>query len=211
MSTPLAELGLVAAELAHELRNVLAVIQQSAHAAALRPDDAPRMLERVTRNAELGQRLVDDVLELARERPLRLEIAPLHDRVLAARGTLLGDADFVDEGLETLLSTDPVLFPRVLHVLYANAVAVARGGRARIVTRAEATADGVVVEVEDDGPGIAAGLQDRLFEPFASGRKGGTGLGLALARRIVEAHSGRLTLQSERPSTTFRIALPAHT
>jgi len=65
-------------------------------------------------------------------------------------------------------------------------------------------------EVEDDGPGIPPDLRERIFTPFFSRREGGTGLGLALVRRMVQAHQGIVTVESEvGRGTTFRVELPA--
>jgi signal transduction histidine kinase len=68
----------------------------------------------------------------------------------------------------------------------------------------------VVIDIADDGPGIPEPIHDRLFQPFAaSGRNGGTGLGLVIAREIVQAHGGELALAQSGPEgTTFRIELP---
>lgn len=205
-------LGRACAELAHELRNVFATIALSAHAAAGNPAQSARFVARISKNAELGQRLVDDVLLLARSESVERESVATSAVLEAARATLELDASFEDHVSVEALGVHAALFPRVLHALYSNAAAVAKAQaqRARIVTRVSACADLVTIEVEDDGPGVPEALRQRLFEPFASARPGGTGLGLALARRIVEAHGGRLTLLNERASTTFRIALPTH-
>jgi signal transduction histidine kinase len=85
------------------------------------------------------------------------------------------------------------------------------GGTVRVRLRREG--DHVAVDVEDDGPGIDPALRERLFEPFVTqGKKGGTGLGLAVARRFVEDHGGSLELLPAPPpparGATFRIALP---
>ena len=65
-----------------------------------------------------------------------------------------------------------------------------------------------VVEVSDSGPGVPAELRARLFEPFVTGRPGGTGLGLALCRRLAERMGGEIDLLAERPETVFRLRLP---
>lgn len=207
----LASLGQASAELAHELRNVLATIAVSSHAAAQNPADAARFLARIGKNAELGQRLVEDVLLLASGAPVEREDLAVSVVLEDARLTLDTAATFEDHVHVDTLRVHGALFPRLLHALYANAAAVAKaqGGAARIVTRVAHAGDEIHVDVEDDGPGIPAALRDRLFEPFATARPGGVGLGLALARRIAEAHGGRLTLRDDCRSTTFRIALPA--
>ena len=90
----------------------------------------------------------------------------------------------------------------------ADAVHDAGGGR---ITVAVSTSNGeVVVAVEDDGPGIPDDVQSRLFEPFFTTKTvgQGTGLGLDIARRIVEAHRGTLGFASEPGRTRFTVRLP---
>jgi signal transduction histidine kinase len=68
----------------------------------------------------------------------------------------------------------------------------------------------VIIDVHDDGPGVPPDIAKRIFEALVTGRTGGTGLGLALARRIAAAHGGSIALvQPEEPGATFRIELPA--
>ena len=67
----------------------------------------------------------------------------------------------------------------------------------------------LVLTLADEGPGVPPEIRDRLFEPFVTrGKKGGTGLGLAVARRFVEDHGGTLELLPEGPGARFRIAMP---
>jgi signal transduction histidine kinase len=87
--------------------------------------------------------------------------------------------------------------------------------RARVepVALADATVDHLVLELSDDGPGVPRAIRERLFEPFVThGKKRGTGLGLAVARRFVEDHGGSLELVAQdgrkRRGARFRIALP---
>lgn len=64
------------------------------------------------------------------------------------------------------------------------------------------------IDVQDDGPGIPADVQDRLFEPFATTKPGGNGLGLAVVHRAVEAHRGVVLVDSHTTGTRFTIYLP---
>ena len=94
--------------------------------------------------------------------------------------------------------------------LVLNAVqASPRGAEVRVAVGKGAR--GVVLEVSDAGPGIPPDLRDRVFEPFFSGRPGGTGLGLAVTRRLVEAHGGTLAFASGPAGTVFRAGLPEST
>jgi len=81
-----------------------------------------------------------------------------------------------------------------------------RGGTIRI--EAVAKDRNLTITVSDTGPGVAQELRANLFEPFAAGRRGGTGLGLAAARDLVTAHGGTLRLLDGGPGATFEIALP---
>lgn len=201
----LAALGELSAEVAHELRNALQIISANAYLAQ-RGAPGP-YLDKIERSARIAHGIVDDVMTLARGDRVDAEPAPL-TAVLAAARELLGDADYEDHGVELLVSVHGGLCARLFHVLYDNAIKVASPARARIVTRAALRAGGgVTVDVSDDGPGVPDAVRETLFEPLVSARKGGSGLGLALAKRIAEAHGATIALVQDT-SATFRIELP---
>ncbi|MFF7247337.1 ATP-binding protein [Embleya sp. NPDC008237] len=105
-------------------------------------------------------------------------------------------------------------YPAELNQVWTNLIdnaADAMGGKGTLTLRARADAASVVIEVEDDGPGIPRDIQDRIFEPFFTTKAlgEGTGLGLDISYRIiVERHDGTVTVDSEPGRTTFRITLP---
>ena len=68
----------------------------------------------------------------------------------------------------------------------------------------------LVVSIEDNGPGVPADMQGHLFDPFVSGKAGGTGLGLSLVAKIVGDHGGIVEFESEPGRTAFRVLLPLH-
>ena len=108
---------------------------------------------------------------------------------------------------------DPVKLSWVLSNLIANALRYTPSG-GEIALRAEQTRAAVQLTVSDTGPGIPPEIRDHLFERFAQwnvngGKSGSAGLGLAIAREIVEAHGGRIFVQSELGhGTAFVVSLP---
>lgn len=205
-------LGEIAAEIAHELRNALQVISTSAYVAKTSSEKAPAQLERIARTTTTAQKLIDDLLDLARGEVIAREPMAVAAAVVNAREHFEpGRLVFVDE-LDTTFKfpLHPRLFARVLSILFDNALAVSKAPptvTTRIVGGDEEGA--LVLEVEDDGPGVSAELGDRIFAPLVHGRAGGTGLGLALASRIVRAHGGTLSLVTLAPlGARFRIVIP---
>ncbi|MEH3087411.1 MAG: HAMP domain-containing sensor histidine kinase [Xylophilus ampelinus] len=96
---------------------------------------------------------------------------------------------------------DPQHLARAVDNLLDNALRHAPdGGRVTLGARIDAAAGRLALDVEDDGPGVPAALQARLFEPFATGRADGTGLGLALAREVALAHGGDLHYLAPEPA-----------
>jgi signal transduction histidine kinase len=103
---------------------------------------------------------------------------------------------------------DPVLLEWALEALVRNAIDALSGRGGTITVRVESRA---VISVHDDGPGIAPEVRGRLFEPGVSTKPGGWGIGLALARRIVEdVHEGRLARGTPGAGTEFVVAIPLH-
>lgn len=188
----LAELGELAATVAHDLRNPLGIVKMAATAA---PPDARR---EIGEQVERMDRLVTDILDYARA----WAVAPQPVR-LAELLAQAGVEAAVPE--ELTVSADRRALARVLANLVDNAKAM--GGRVAVFAEAGPPA---ILDVCDDGPGVPPDIADSLFRPFVSRRPGGTGLGLAIVQRIMEAHGGRVAL-ADRPgwSTCFRLTFGA--
>ena len=106
------------------------------------------------------------------------------------------------------VSADRDQLTQVLVNLLKNAEEAMAGRTGRISVRIQ-LGEEISVEVEDEGPGIAAELKERLFEPYVTTKANGTGLGLAIARRIIEEHQGRLELHDgSSGGALFRVVLP---
>ncbi len=106
------------------------------------------------------------------------------------------------------ISADEGQLRQVMLNLIRNArEAMAAGGTLRVRTRA--TPGGAEVELHDTGVGMTPEVKEKLFEPFFTTKQGGTGLGLSLSRQIIEAHGGRIEVDSEAGrGTTFRLSFP---
>jgi signal transduction histidine kinase len=218
-SEKLAALGQLAAAIAHEVRNALAVIRSAAQGLNEGlPDadaDAQRACSFITAEIDRLGSVVSSLLSFAR--PLRLSARPVAVRSLFDQAVLLAhrelDAKEIrvvrhEPGALPAVQADSDLIVQVLLGLLSNAAdAVPRGGTVQLDAQA---ADGVIeIAVADSGPGIPEPLRTRVFEPFFTTRDKGTGLGLAVARQIVEAHAGRIDV-GEHPGggARFRISLP---
>lgn len=205
----------------HELRSPLATIRAAHEIALLHPGCGD--VEAISRDvlAELGRldHLVNDLLLLARadEHGLRLRSVDVDlDHLVANeahRLDTLGQVDVVVEAPPVRVQGDPVQLARALRNLADNAARHAQSG---VSLRLRVAGDSAVIEVEDDGPGVAGADRDRIFERFVrldasrARASGGTGLGLAIAREIAVAHNGQLTVESGARGARFVLALPRH-
>jgi signal transduction histidine kinase len=199
----------MAGEAAHELRNALAVI--GASASLLRSADATAReshIAKIERNARVAQGVVDALMAIARGETVRAEPVALAVAITEARKD-------VPEGLahETAVPADlavrgnEVLLSRMFRVLYENAL---QAGAKNVSTRAAGPAEGVItIDVSDDGPGIPSEVRAKLFEPLVTSKKTGTGLGLALVRRVARAHGGDAEWVASANGAHFRIKLGA--
>ncbi len=218
----LAALGELSAIVAHEVRNPLGAIFNSlATLKRVVParEDARMLLGIVGEESERLDRMVGDLLDFSRphdpqRRPASL--AEVIDGALAvagpgasARGVSLRSD--VPEDLPPL-PLDVQLLHQALLNLVRNAIqALPPGGTVTVRARLEQrdATNFARIEVEDDGPGIPPELADRVFQPFFTTRAAGSGLGLAVVKRIAESHGAQLTLESPPGhGATFVLALP---
>jgi two-component system sensor histidine kinase KdpD len=210
----------------HDLRTPLASIIASAGSLRqtdVRWTDAEReqFLADIEQEAERLTRIVGNLLDLSRMESGALhpdrswyDLAALIDDVLGRLRPLTRGHRIEVSVPDDLppVSLDYVEIDQVMTNLIENAVRHTPEGSHILVT-AGVVGEQAVVEISDDGPGIAIDVIDQLFEPFFRGTSGpsprGTGLGLAVARGLVEAHGGRISVQN-RPNggATFRFTLP---
>ena len=207
-------IGEIAAEVAHELRNVLQVITANAYLARQDPGASGPALLKIERNARLAHAIVDDLMSLARGEAARAEPTLLAEIVVAARAELApGVATWHDAMIpvDVRVRAHPGLATRLLHALYENAISASAPRAPTIVTRARVEGPVVLLEVADDGPGVPSAIAATLFDPLVTGRSGGTGLGLALARRIAMAHGGSIALVDSGGASgaCFQVRIPS--
>ncbi|MDX1650383.1 MAG: ATP-binding protein [Myxococcota bacterium] len=224
----LAAIGQLAAGIAHEVRNPLGVIRSSAsmvQEAFEEGDDAHRACGFICEEIDRLEGLIASLLAFARPVELQRKVVPagaLVDRALRVAGPELarrGAAVEREEHADARVHADPDLAAQVLIDLLANAAEALEGGPEagggrRVAVRSVAEEERVLFEVADDGPGVPPAAEGRLFEPFFTTRARGTGLGLAMASRIAQAHGGELVHRPGRGlgvagrGACFRLALP---
>jgi two-component system OmpR family sensor kinase len=212
----LAAVGQMAAMVAHEVRNPLGVVRGQVELLRERLAPAGRDAERVEEilaEIERVNQLTHEFLTLAREAPLErapVDVTALAEEVAGAARLAAPAATIEVEGEPVTALGDAGRLRQALLNLALNAAQV--GGDGVTVRLAVARAGGVVrVTVSDDGPGVPPALAATLFEPFVSGREGGSGLGLAVAARIAERHGGRLALEPSERGARFALTIPGET
>jgi len=220
----LATAGEMAGALAHELNQPLTALANYGRAAQMVLDrgqssveELPRIIERMVGEGQRAAEILRRLRDFFRTGTTQLEPVAAEEFVEAARRIareLIGSQAIALES-RAEYALPPILADRlqvelVLRNLVANAVEAAREAplpRAVSITARREGEDRVAIVVRDSGPGPSAAISKRLFEPFASGKPTGLGLGLAVSRAIAEAHGGNLeSLPGERGE--FRLLLP---
>jgi signal transduction histidine kinase len=220
----LATLGRAGAALSHELRNSLNALSVGIDALGSGVSTEAALGIRQHVRSEIGRlrSLSDMLLDFARPRklnPRRTSAGELLGRSLALVEDHAADLGVTisldDDDPEAVLEVDPDLLQSVFSNLVRNAVdavAALPTERRRVAVRARTEADGWRVIIEDAGEGIVEAVKPQLFQPFVSGRPGGVGLGLSVARRFVELHGGMLDLAKgeDLGGACFVVRLPCH-
>jgi signal transduction histidine kinase len=221
----LASLGVLAAGVAHEIRNPLTAIKfrlfslkKNLPTAGENTEDAVVIGNEINRL----ERIVKDFLHFARPSEPELVDIPAQRVLREVHDLLKPQLDKI--GIELKLEPSEEIWIRVdrqqlkqvlINLIQNSADSIGRNGliTLRVYTQSDPAqksgAPTVVLEVSDNGKGIPQDVQTRLFDPFFTTKEGGTGLGLPIAARIVEKHGGQLHYETElNRGTTFTIILP---
>lgn len=215
-SERLASVGRLAAGLAHEIGNPLTAVL--GYVEYLRgPEDPPadlrvRLLDRMDKELGRIRETLRELLDYSRPTPPHPEDFDLCSVVESALSLLKFQKNFKDLQVEIVggpqwVSADRGRIRQVVVNLLLNA-ADAMGGRGRVQVELERRGDQARVVVRDEGPGIPEADRALLFEPFHSTKPGGTGLGLATCRRIIEEAGGSIGLE-HGPGASFAFTLPS--
>jgi two-component system sensor histidine kinase PilS (NtrC family) len=221
MQQRLAEVGEMAAGIAHEIRNPLASmagsIQILRDELPLTPDQS-QLMDIVLRESDRLNDTIRRILSFAKAQPAAATDVDLRQvmsdaaRLLANNTEVTGDHSIVvDVPAEPLVyHADEAQIRQIVWNLATNGLrAMPNGGRLRLLARRQDEGDEVVIGVEDEGVGIAAEDLDGIFQPFRSGFSRGTGLGLSIVHKIASDYGGEVRVTSEKgKGTTIEVALP---
>lgn len=215
-SEKMASIGQVAAGVAHEIKNRFNVINMASYFIQMQygdhMDDRVRAsIGRIKQEIERGSKMITDLLQLARPVEPKMEVTPV--RQILEEALAISPHPHLDTVMDVPADLPPILGDRsqlqqVLMNLILNAAqAMPEGGT--LVLRGETDGDRVVIKIIDTGVGIAPEHLEKLFMPFFTTKRQGTGLGLGISRAIVHQHGGEIEVHSELgKGTTFTLRFP---
>jgi PAS domain S-box-containing protein len=223
----LALVGELTASIAHEINQPLGAILSNAEAAELvlasespSLEEVRMILADIRRDDLRASEVIQRIRALLRKRKADLQPVDVNETVLEVLRLVRGESGRRDVAVETelafdlpLVRVDKIQLQQILLNLILNgmeAMADSAGGKQLKVCTAQDECGSVLVAVSDEGPGIGPDRLHRLFEPFFSTKQEGMGLGLSIARSLVEAHGGRIWADNNPGGgTTFRFKIPS--
>ncbi len=221
----LANIGMISAMIAHEMNNILTPLGNYAYLAMKHPEDSEltrKALEKTTTNSRRAARILDSMLAMANGRPRKMDYHPV--KAMVEEIFLCMARDFSKDRIKVVVDVDDELMvfgediclQQVLMNLILNAreAMSPKGGTLTISARQDTGS--LRIEIADTGCGIERCDLAKIFHPFFTTRtepsqaaRRGAGLGLAFCKRVVEAHNGAISVDSQPGcGTTFRITLP---
>jgi signal transduction histidine kinase len=213
----LATIGQLAASIGHELRNPLGIIESSLFLLRHRLGElgvadaqVDKHHDKILRQVKHCGQTITNLLDLARERPATRRTGKLLPIVESAmEQAALPPTVKLSFAIPAELSVDadPEDLAHVVSNLVTNA-AEAQRGRGAVELAAERIDGGTLLHVRDQGPGVPADSRERIFDALFTTKARGNGLGLALCRRIVQAHGGEIALVPSERGAHFRILIP---
>lgn len=194
----LATFGQLVGSIGHELRNPLGVIETSVYVLKSQlpaNEKAAKHLERISNQVALANGIIAQMLDLIRDRPLAKQPVDLgavaSDAVRSLEAPATMTVELSGLGAPCPIEGDPTQLRQAVLNLVENAFhAAGVGGRVAVSLEREGAE--VRLHVDDSGPGIDPAIRNRLFEPLVTTKANGSGLGLALVRRVAERHGGRV-------------------
>jgi two-component system, NtrC family, sensor histidine kinase PilS len=222
----------LSASLAHEIKNPLASIRSAVEQLSRMPratDDERSLASLVMRETDRLARLLSEFLDFARVRAARSETVDLGALVRNAVTLAATHPDRLEgvsvshdlpaDGVLTLTGDDDLLHRAVFNLTLNAVQATPAGGRVMVTAGEPSTAEratggqrgigpAIAIRVTDTGAGIPPEIRDRLFDPFFTTRPGGSGLGLAVVHRAIEAHRGYVFADSTPAGTRFTAVIP---
>jgi two-component system sensor histidine kinase PilS (NtrC family) len=213
----LATVGQLAAGVAHEIRNPLASISGSIELLRQAPqsEDDRTLMAIVHREIQRLNVLIGDLLDYANPRPSQPIDFDLGTLVTETLQVAKSEAAFADVELASevdsplVICADPAKLRQVVWNLVRNASDAAVAGGKHVRVEARGVGKDALITVADDGPGIAKDVVARIFDPFVTTKKKGTGLGLATCHAVISEHGGRIDVETEAgKGTKMIVTLP---
>lgn len=213
-SERLAALGELVGYIAHNIRNPLASMRAAAQVGRDETPQAHEAFQDVIDTVDRLERWARDLLSFMK--PLGLKLVPDDLNRLVRNAVSVLQNRVEEQGTRLVLDlqalpaaeTDAQWMEQALAAVVANALEAS--GPADVVrVRTHAAGESVVVQVTDEGPGIQQDIQGKIFDPYFTTKAGGVGLGLAMAKKVMAAHHGGISLRSEPgKGTTVTLSCP---
>jgi PAS domain S-box-containing protein len=225
--TRVVAMGELASAIAHEVNQPLTAIVTNGNfclrrldGATWKPDELRAAIEEIVNDGTRASTVISRIRGLLmKESPNRTELDI--NQIIQDVNILLHN-EFTRNRVSLLIELasdlprvpgDPVQLQQVLINLIMNAIEAtssSTNGRPEILIRSARNRDGVLVQVQDSGPGIEPALVNRIFEPFFTTKPKGIGMGLSISYSIIESHGGQLSLESASQGALFQFTLPAN-